>query len=599
MARMIPPHISPDCKSPGEKLLFQRFLNDPATSDWIVIHSLGIAKHSERLSGEIDFIVIVPGQGVLCIEVKAGSVKRKEGFWVMGSGSSLKKTTIGPFKQASDGMHAVRKYLAKADPALSKILMYSGVLFTYIDFNEESPEWHKWQYADRTRLLRTPVSEVCNRMLQYAHVHSSNTPSATWYDTNSSRPDKIQSLKIASILRGDFECFCSVRSEIEETEREIMSFTNEQYLALDALEFNERLLFSGPAGTGKTFLALETARRSVLSEKKTLLICFNRLLAQWLDIQTKTLQTTYQQFLTTGTLHKILKTLAQPMTAPDYSHEYWNMKLPKIVVDKILNNIISAPQYDMIIIDEAQDLLKENFLDVIDLLLEGGLSGGRWAMFGDFERQAIYSQPQVLKMSTDKGKDILKKRSPNHFIYPLRTNCRNTKKISVGLEVACKLDPRYAKILHTESGADIEIAFYHDMKEQKNQIAEHLTSLRKIYTNNEIIILSPKENIASCAEQLSKNNPSLKLKPLVSIVQENSVVGYTTIQGYKGLEAPAVILSDIEELEGAYAEALLYIGMSRARINLVLIMHEKCREKYLKINEQGLKLIMGGQSGRT
>jgi hypothetical protein len=44
----------------------------------------------------------------------------------------------------------------------------------------------------------------------------------------------------------------------------------------------------------------------------------------------------------------------------------------------------------MLVIDEAQDLLEDEYLDVLDLLVKGGLAGGRWAFFGDFERQAIY-----------------------------------------------------------------------------------------------------------------------------------------------------------------------------------------------------------------
>jgi hypothetical protein len=597
MAKMIPPYISADCKSPGEKLLFDRFRTDPSTDDWIVLHSFGVAKHPERLSGEIDFVVVIPGLGVLCLEVKAGNVRRYDGFWTYGSGINQEKSSVGPFRQASDGMHAIRKYLCKTDQSLSRTLIYSGVIFTYINFDEESPEWHKWQHADRSRIYSTPISEVCCRMLRCAHEHVRSTPSSFWYDAKTSRPDKEQCLQIANILRGDFECVFPLRAAIDQAEKQITAFTEEQFAALDTLDVNNRLVFRGPAGTGKTFLAVEAARRSVLSAKKTLLICFNRMLGQWLSKATKSFRDQNTGMLTVGTLHSVMRSMIKTDDVPDYSQDYWNKQLPASVIESILEECLEAPQFDMLIVDEAQDIIKEEFLDVLDLLLAGGLPGGNWAFFGDFERQAIYTQYAAGIHSKD-YMEILRARSPFHFVFPLRINCRNTLNISVGIEVACLLDPRYSKVLHVETGSDIDIEFYSTPEEQQHKLMKQLTSLRNTFSCNEIVVLSPKENTVSCAEHLSTADTEAYLSPFNMSIPK-SMTGYATIQAFKGLEAPAVILTDIEELEGYYAQAMLYIGMSRARINLVLIMHEKCRKKYLEINEQGLKIILGGQSGKS
>ena len=40
-----------------------------------------------------------------------------------------------------------------------------------------------------------------------------------------------------------------------------------------------------PAGTGKTFLAMEAAKKTSKSGKKVALICFNRLLREWMSSQ--------------------------------------------------------------------------------------------------------------------------------------------------------------------------------------------------------------------------------------------------------------------------------------------------------------------------
>jgi phosphate starvation-inducible protein PhoH len=43
-------------------------------------------------------------------------------------------------------------------------------------------------------------------------------------------------------------------------EAELKQYIDEQYMALDAMETNSCVVFAGPAGTGKTLLAVEAAK---------------------------------------------------------------------------------------------------------------------------------------------------------------------------------------------------------------------------------------------------------------------------------------------------------------------------------------------------
>jgi hypothetical protein len=63
MARMIPPYISDDVRSAGERRIFDLLRKDPDTSNWVALHSLGLAKHIAQQDGELDFVVLVPGEG--------------------------------------------------------------------------------------------------------------------------------------------------------------------------------------------------------------------------------------------------------------------------------------------------------------------------------------------------------------------------------------------------------------------------------------------------------------------------------------------------------------------------------------------------------
>src|SRR3954447_3952103 len=104
MARMIPSILPNDTASPGERDLFVRVRDDPGTEDWLVLHSLAIASHVRQVQGEADFVVIVPGAGVLCLEIKAHRYVSvgSDGQWYFGSAAPQSRS---PFRQASDNMH--------------------------------------------------------------------------------------------------------------------------------------------------------------------------------------------------------------------------------------------------------------------------------------------------------------------------------------------------------------------------------------------------------------------------------------------------------------------------------------------------------------
>jgi superfamily I DNA/RNA helicase len=71
-------------------------------------------------------------------------------------------------------------------------------------------------------------------------------------------------------------------------------------------------------------------------------------------------------------------------------------------------------------------------------------------------------------------------------------------------------------------------------------------------------------------------------------------VRYTSVHAFKGLEAPAIILTDIENVDDEQSKALLYVGMSRARVRLHVFMHERLRSRYDSMVDAGLKAALKG-----
>jgi hypothetical protein len=90
---------------------------DPGHGDWVVLHPLDIARHQSRMQGEIDFLVIARGLGVLVLEVKGWhSYRYDEGLWSHDGPQDPDRR--GPFKQADEAKFSLIRRLKQERPHL-------------------------------------------------------------------------------------------------------------------------------------------------------------------------------------------------------------------------------------------------------------------------------------------------------------------------------------------------------------------------------------------------------------------------------------------------------------------------------------------------
>lgn len=556
---MMPPYCPQDAP-PGERALFHALATSEETDGWIVLHSLAIASHVRQVEGESDFVVIVPGSGILVIEVKSHpTVKRlSDGRWKLGIRAP---TSRGPFQQASEAMYSIRNYLTSRNMDLRSVPMLNAVWFTHVRARTmlpESPEWHSWQLLDSEDLKHGAPSAIL-RTLAAGTAHLESRIAGFTY--SGAAPDEALARRIAAVLRPKFEAAVVAGDIRRERKDQLAAFIDEQYDALDNMQHNRAVLFTGPAGSGKTWLAMEAARREIELGHTGRLLCFNRLLGQHLKQDMAGIEG-----LRVGTFHQEALRLSGRPASTGTGQLFWDSQLPELALEALLDRS-QAEAGDFLILDEVQDLARDPFLDVLDLLIKEGLAGGRVLLFGDFARQAIYEGSD--------GQALLRTRMPGLATFALTVNCRNLPRIGTVVQRLSHMRPGYRRFRRDDDGADPDFIPVSRNQEQSAELAEAVRALRdEGFGLDEIVVLSPLR-VGSTAE--TTTDPWLRqiLRQADGQAPRPGQLRYSTIHAFKGLDAPAVIITDLDEATSPNFDSLLYIGMTRATDRLTALIESR------------------------
>lgn len=569
MPIMIPPYVHKDVLSDAERKIFSLLEKEKALSDWHCFHSLGLARHVTKKFGEIDFL-LVGSRGIICLEVKGGGLRREKGLWTFVDRYGRETTkSEGPFRQASTAMFSLRSDLKnKFGNAINSVLFGYGVLFPDIRFKKESLEWENDLIYDVNDRL-SPFSEYFERLLLHWKKHDKNKE----YPLGSDLLNKI-----TDYLRGDFEILVPLWKRIEDTEDEIIKLTANQYRALDRMAVNQRVVFQGPAGTGKTLLALEQTRRISAAGKKVLFLCFNVFLARKIEAEVAkfadpnlvTVDTVHGFFykgIEKGSFAQELKEASEGKAAK----EIFNHLYPSYFVKSLASSPIN--KFDCLIIDEGQDFLAEPIVQALDFVLDGGFEGGRWYIFYDSNNQGElyhnFDERLLVKLK--------------HFGAPeycLDVNCRNTYLIAVQTAVVSGFPMADALI---KQGEKVRYFWYDDSSHLKKQIESFLGDiLEKGLKSEEITVLYPGgyEEIRSLLLQLNVKVSVRELNTNNIFRPEGKTIYLSSIQAFKGLENKVVVIAGIDKIEGDWINTLNYVGMSRAKDLLCLFLDRRIQEKF-------------------
>jgi hypothetical protein len=484
-----------------------------------------------------------------------------------------------PFDQAASAMFALERDVRNEfqhDQRKSRLLFGYGAMFPDSPFDDTGSE------ADRRQLYNShdrqqPITKFIDRLADFARETDSR---------NRFVPTEKDIESLLDYLRPDFDLVPPLGVRADAATEELLSLEKEQYAVIDAWEQyrQPRVLVQGGAGTGKTLLALEAAVREARQENgDVLLLCYNRLLARFLEENAKIRQP--NGGIIVKSIYSLLNELIESSpfaaefekkrSASDATTIYREL-YPEYASLALLESEVSPIK--TLIVDEAQDMMTPGLLDVIDAYIEGGLKNGRWRIFCDVNNQAsvfgAFDQASFDRLLGFGHQSIL------------AVNRRNTKQVAD--ETVMLTRPQIAAPA-TVSGIPVQYSWYDKPSAQAGKLSRICKRLLdEDVSPSRISVLSPRNIKQCCAASVSD--------PLFVPVTWNNIweiatgkcrsISYCTVSAFKGLENDFIVLTDIEDLETEWWRSVIYVGMSRARVGLHLLLHESQRETYeLRLRE--------------
>ena len=500
--------------------LRESYIND---FSYVALHSLNLTRHRSKRFGEADFVLITKF-GIFVLEVKGGGIQYDAGKWY----TTNKKGTYSiqdPFRQAETALHAINKEIQEAGTFPHAILPIGyGVIFPDVEWDQKGSEWDRHTICDLKNLRNF------ERWLKNFFVYWKSKPA------NRAVLSSENIRKLKQYLRPNFEMVEPLHEKLSKVEDAAVKLTEDQYGYLDFVAANKRVLCTGGAGTGKTFLAAELARRFGDIDKDVVFICKSNWLRRYLETRI------HSEYVTISTIESA-------------------------TVDKRRAGI---DKYNILIVDEGQDLFNFDDIEILESLLEGGLKEGEWYIFHDVNNQSGLFVGENFDQ-TQEIFEYLRDYAPTNI--PLTTNCRNTKTILNKVQDTLHLD-----MGNKGTGIGPEICEFRATTDNASEILKNeITRLLKDgVPPDSITILSPlsyeKSLVSTLPEQIRNKITKLDDFSVRSFPVEG--ISFSEIKDFKGLENEVAIVIDLPDpinIQDAPGKVQHYVAMSRARGLLCVI----------------------------
>lgn len=501
---------------------------------------------------EADLIVALPGAGIAVLEVKGGSVTHDGGTWRQ-SGGSLQGKAINPAEQARRAMYALRGHLDQDERWRRRRVRFAHVVVlptSTVGDDVHPTDCPRWMVADAGQVkdLAQIIRDVLVRQEQ-------ENPTASTADVD----DLLEILTARPLSQRDAVDSVAAR----EAECELL--TSQQAKVLDNIRDVLRVEVRGGAGSGKTWLAVEQARRFTRAGNRVGLICYSRGLSAYLKRRVELLPRNERPAYV-GEFHALGVAWGAPSGQDDDS-DYWERRLPEEMC-RVAQHLLDDQRYDAFVVDEGQDFANSWWPALIQGLKDR--EQGRLIVFAD-EGQRVFARHG---------------RPPVELVpITLDENLRNTQPIAATFS---SLTPEQMRL---RGGHGAPVRFVPCASEDAVGAADDVVDglLAEGWKHEHVALLTTGSRHPVQVEQQA-HGPTEYWESYWA----GDDVFFGHVLGFKGLERPVVVLAVNGFGKGSErAREKLYVGLSRARDLLVV-----CGDPGM-IREYGGEAVMRRLTGKS